>query len=78
MNPQHFYYGHYYAMQAMWGAGGNHLGEWYPAAAAQLSKPQHLRREGGWRDPVIGDHYATAMACIALQVPNDYLPITER
>ena len=27
----HYFYGHYYAVQAMWQAGGEHWEKWYPA-----------------------------------------------
>jgi hypothetical protein len=71
----HFFYGHYYAVQAMWTAGGDFWNEWYPAIRqALLARQTH---EGSWRDQ-ISDHYATAMACIILQVPNNYLPILQK
>jgi prenyltransferase beta subunit len=72
----HYYYGHYYAVQAMWHAGGEYWRQWYPAIRNEL-----LRRQlsnGGWRDPSICDEYSTAMACLVLQMPNNYLPIFQR
>src|SRR5262249_52485636 len=33
---QHYYYGHYYAAQAMWTAGGAYWAEWYPAIREEL------------------------------------------
>jgi hypothetical protein len=34
--------------------------------------------DGNWSDPWIGNEYATAMALIVLQLPNNLLPIFER
>ena len=33
---------------------------------------------GGWNDYAYGAAYATAMACIILQLPNNYLPILQK
>jgi hypothetical protein len=74
----HYYYGHYYAAQAMWTAGGRYWQEWFPAIREELiSHPDH-QRDGSWLDRRICPHYATAMACIILQIPNNYLPILQR
>ncbi|QDU96810.1 prenyltransferase/squalene oxidase repeat-containing protein [Lignipirellula cremea] len=71
----HYYYGQYYAVQAMWHAGGKHWSTWYPAIRDELMSRQ--LKDGYWRDQV-GSEYATAMACIILQMPNNYLPIFQR
>ena len=71
----HYFYGHYYAMQAMWAAGGDYWKEWYPAIRDELIG--HQLPDGSWVDGIC-IHYATAMACIILQVPNNYLPILQR
>lgn len=72
----YFYYAHYYAVQAAWHAGGDIWRAWYPAMREVLLT---LQLPGGnWTDPGIGNEYATAMALIALQVPNNYLPIFQR
>ena len=67
----HYYYGHYYAAQAMWLRGGDEWNEWYPTIRAEL-----LRRQtsGFWTDSICNE-YGTAMALIILQIPNNYLPI---
>ena len=39
----HYYYGHYYAAQAMWIAGGRYWTEWYPAIREELV--QHPDRQ---------------------------------
>lgn len=71
----YFFYGQYYAAQAMYQAGGNYWTEWYPAMRDILLR---LQRPGGeWEDPICAE-YGTAMACIVLQMPNSYLPIFQR
>ncbi|MGL4555467.1 MAG: prenyltransferase/squalene oxidase repeat-containing protein [Gemmataceae bacterium] len=71
----HYFYGHYYAVQAMWTAGGTYWNEWYPAIRDELLDRQNA--DGSWVDQICG-HYGTAMACIILQVPNNYLPILQK
>src|SRR5262249_3661113 len=71
----HYFYGHYYAVQAMWTAGGHYWREWYPAIREELLSRQGL--DGSWVDQICS-HYATAMACVILQVPNNYLPILQK
>lgn len=72
----HYYYGHYYAVQAMWHAGGNHWREWYPAIRDELLGDRET--DGRWSDELICDEYGTAMACLVLQTPINYLPIFQR
>ena len=71
----HFFYGHYYAVQAMWHAGGERWGKWYPAIRDSLIERQ--REDGSWMDSICQE-YGTAMACLILQMPNNYLPIFQR
>jgi hypothetical protein len=71
----HYYYGHYYAAQAMWTAGGQYWQTWFPAIRDELLSRRQAN--GSW-DCRICPHYATAMACIILQIPNNYLPIFQR
>lgn len=71
----HYFYGHYYAVQAMWTAGGSYWTEWYPAIRDELLGRQNA--DGSWADQICS-HYGTAMACIILQVPNNYLPILQK
>ncbi|MEM6799342.1 MAG: prenyltransferase/squalene oxidase repeat-containing protein [Planctomycetota bacterium] len=71
----HYYYGQYYAVQAMWQVGGERWNRWYPAIRDELLASQ--QPAGNWSDSV-GPHYATAMACIILQTPNDLVPIFQR
>ena len=74
-NTMHYFYGHYYAAQAMWTAGGDYWTEWYPAIREELLNRK--RPDGSWTDAICS-HYGTAMACIILQIPNNYLPILQK
>lgn len=76
MEESHYFYGHYYAIQAMWQAGGQYFKSWYPSVRDELLSLQD-KRSGGWTDPV-SEEYGTAMASIILQMPNNYLPIFQR
>jgi squalene cyclase len=71
----HYFYGHYYAAQAMWHAGGEYWTKWYPSIRDALVKRQS--EDGSWSDSICVE-YGTAMACIILQMPNNYLPIFQR
>lgn len=71
----YYFYGHYYAAQAAWQAGGDRWRRWYPAIRDELVAQQ--RSEGFWVAPE-GNECATAMACIILQIPNNCLPIFQR
>ncbi len=72
----HYYYGHYYASQMMYLAGGERWAKYYPEVRDEILGMQD-RREGYWRDDV-GVTYATAMACVILQMPCEYLPIFQK
>ncbi len=78
MAESYYYYGHYYAAQAMWTAGPKYWNEWFPAIRDELLRLNRARNDGGWQDPTVCGHYATAMACIILQIPNNYLPILQK
>jgi hypothetical protein len=71
----HYFYGHYYAVQAMWTRGGEYWADWYPKVRDELIHFQV--NDGSWSD-LLCTHYGTAMACIILQVPNNYLPILQK
>ena len=75
-NPEmeaHYYYGNYYAVQAMFLAGGDYWAKWYPAIRDQLVAKQNAS-SGSWSGD-FSDDYATSMALIILQMPNRYLPV---
>ncbi|HID77743.1 MAG TPA: prenyltransferase [Planctomycetaceae bacterium] len=71
----YYYYGHYYAVQAMWQAGGEAWRQWYPAIRNELAARQNP--DGSWTSP-ISPEYATAMALIVLQIPNNCVPIFQK
>jgi hypothetical protein len=75
VRSNYYLYGHYYAAQAMWHAGGRTWAEWYTAVRDDLLSRQAT--SGSWDDPY-GAEYATAMATLVLQMPNNYLPIFQR
>jgi hypothetical protein len=68
----HYYYGNYYAVQAMFLAGGEYWAKWYPAIRDQLIAKQET---GGYWEGDASHDYATSMALIILQMPNRYLPV---
>lgn len=72
----HYFYGHYYAAQAMYLAGGTNWSKWWVAVRTELLSAQ--QGEGYWQDPGVGDVYGTAMALIVLQMPKRYLPIFQK
>lgn len=72
---QYFEYGHYYAVQAMWQAGGQRWARWYPAVRNDLIARQGP--DGSWTS-AYGSEYATAMCLIVLQTPENQLPIFQR
>ncbi len=72
---EYFEYGHYYAVQAMWQAGGERWARWYPAVRDELLARQGP--SGSW-SAAYGSEYATAMCLIILQMPENQLPIFQR
>lgn len=72
-----FFYGHYYAIQAMYQAGDSYYQEWYPRIRDSLLAKQ--QPDGSWhaaeeQEPA----YGTSMAILILGVPYRYLPIYQR
>ena len=73
----HFYYAHYYAIQAMVQAGGDHYANWYPKIRDVLIGLQ--QKDGSWNDSE--DHkypHKTPMAVIILGTPHRYIPVYQR
>lgn len=71
----HYFYGHYYAVQATYLAGDPWWSRWYPAIRDELLRKQHP--SGYWTGQA-GAQYGTAMALIILQMPNRLLPIFQK
>jgi hypothetical protein len=76
MGQAHYFYGHYYSVQAMYLAGGKYWSTWWPAIRKELIERQNPN--GGWEDNQINSAYSTAMALIILQMPKRYLPIFQK
>ena len=72
----HYFYGQYYAVQAMFLAGGDPWSRWWPAIRSELLQAQ--QPAGHWSDTSVGPEYGTAMALIILQMPKRYLPIFQK
>jgi hypothetical protein len=79
-----YFYGNYYATQAWYTRGGQQWRSWYTRLRDDLlSIARHRRGADGlrrtyWESRHVGDVFATAVASIILQVPNNYLPIFQR
>ena len=71
----HYFYGHYYAAQAMYLAGGDYWKKWWPAIRDELIEKQ--TEEGYWHGQA-GSEYGTGMALIILQIPKQTLPIFQK
>jgi hypothetical protein len=70
-----FYYGNYYAVQAMYIAGD----PWWRDYFQRLRDDVVRRQEGDGSWPSnVGPAFSTAVSTIILQVPNSYLPIIQR
>lgn len=76
VSSSHYYYGHYYAVQAMFLAGEEHWEAWWPAIRDELLERQ--TEDGTFTDAHAGGAYGTAMAMIILQMPKRYLPIFQK
>lgn len=71
----HYFYGHYYAAQAMFLAGGGYWAEYFPRMREELIDRQ--QSTGGWASSH-GEAYGTGMSLLILQIPNRLLPIFQR
>lgn len=75
-SPTHYFYGQYYAVQAMYLAGGTYWSAWWPAIREELLARQSS--SGSWHDHYASGAYSTAMGLIVLQMPKRYLPIFQK
>ncbi len=76
VSPMNYFYAHYYAVQAMWHAqiqSPHYWNRWFPAIRDELLEKK--RGSEMWQDPRVGPEFATAMACIILQIPFNYVPV---
>ena len=72
---EYFFYGLFYSAQAMWQSGAEHWRRWFPSVRDKLIDLQ--KENGSWIDP-IGPAYATAVALVALQMENGYVPLFQK
>ena len=75
----HYYYSHYYAMQAMVQAGDERYSRWYPKIRDSLIDLQ--KPDGSWvekKDDKADYPHKTPMAIIILATPNRYIPVYQR
>ena len=72
----HFYYSHYYAMQAMVQAGEEHYAKWYPKIRDALITLQ--QPNGSWQEKELDYPHKTPMSIIILGTPNRYIPVYQR
>ena len=72
-----FYYGHYYAVQAFHMTGGQRYRSYMHGITRTLLNMQD--EQGAWPNRVgPGTIFGTAMACLILQIPKEYLPIFQK
>lgn len=74
--PNHYFYwyGNYYAVQALQMEGGKPWDRYWAKLSRDLLRRQRL--DGSWANSVgPGDHFSTAMACLILRAPLGYLPV---
>lgn len=71
-----YFYGNYYAVQAMFIAGGDAWDRYFTSVQYDLVNSQES--DGHWPIEKVGDVYSTATACLILQIPYRYLPIFQR
>jgi hypothetical protein len=76
-----FWYGNYYASQVFFTAADTGVDNWNGFYWKRI-RDKLLRTQsdnGSWRNTVgPGDAFSTAVACIILQIPYQYLPIFQR
>lgn len=78
MNGHYFFwYGHYYGVQAMYTKGGSDWENYFKEIRSFLLRRQE--DNGSWKNRVgPGDAFSTAMGCLILEIPYDFLPIFHR
>jgi hypothetical protein len=72
-----YWYGNYYAAQALFTEGGPRWKNYWTRLRDDLLERQ--QSDGRWLNPVgPGDAFGTAVACLLLRLPAQYLPIFQR
>jgi len=79
-----YFYGNYYAAQAMYTRGGEDWRRWYRMVSDDLLAMARTRtstngeQQTYWVSHYVGNAFSTAVAAVILQVPTHYLPILQR
>ena len=74
----YFWYGHYYAVQAMYTAGSPYWEPYFEELRRVLLEMQS-KRDGSWPNEVgPGPAFGTAVAVLILEIPYRFLPIFQR
>ena len=78
-----YFYGNYYAAQAMYTRGGQAWERWYRMVREDLLQIATTSRSKAgvtvsWHSRHVGNVFPTAVSAIILQVPKNYLPIFQR
>jgi hypothetical protein len=74
----YFFYGNYYAAQAMFITGGRDWEQYYTRLREDLVRLQREDGDDGHVGSNVGDAFSTAVTALLLGVPNNYLPIFQR
>jgi hypothetical protein len=74
----YYFYGHYYAIQAMVQAGDEEYSKWYPQIRDALISQQTAQGAWGKATKPGSISYETPMAIIILSTPHRYIPIYQR
>jgi hypothetical protein len=72
----HYYYMHYYAIQAMVQTGDEEYAKWYPKIRDALLEKQ--TKAGNWEPERAGAVQASTMAILILGTPHRFIPIYQR
>ena len=75
-DDNYYFYGNYYAAQAMHLIGGRAWREWYEYITGELVRMQ--RSDGTWLHSGEEKIQCTSIAILILTIPNGYLPIYQR
>ena len=72
-----FWYGHYYAVQAMYTAGGPAWESYFENVRGEILRGQ--KEDGSWPNNTgPGPTFGTACAVLILEIPYRFLPIFQR
>lgn len=76
VNTPHYYYTHYYAIQAVVQIGDEAYAKWYPKIRDALVSKQS--QDGSWPATAGGPTVTSSMAILILATPHRFIPIYQR